>query len=105
MPELQLAWTKQDTSSFPLGHRIALTAQDNIVDLANLVPPLQDISKEVEVSLAEDVLLPIDVAGDRQYFVSLRHGILSDKAGIFKLLRGSPLQQVASKEPCAAKHQ
>lgn len=39
--------------------------------------------------LAERPLLPVDVLGDRQYLISIRHGELTDRRQLMNLLDGT----------------
>lgn len=52
------------------------------------MPPLANISPPVALQLAEQPLLPVSVSGDRQFFLSWRHGRLLDKATLRRLLNG-----------------
>ena len=62
--------------------------QDVSVPLSDMVPPLANISPPVALQLAEQPLLPVSVSGDRQFFLSWRHGNLVDKATLRRLLDG-----------------
>lgn len=55
--------------------------------LENIVPILDD-SAEKAVSLAQQAFVPLSVAGDRQFLLSLRHGKLVDRPALFKVLHG-----------------
>ena len=58
-----------------------------MLPLRAVVPPLK--GKDVQLAeLAKQAFLPLDVEGDRQYLVSLRHGTLLDKPRLLQLLRG-----------------
>ena len=58
------------------------------MDLSRLVPPFEGAS-DVELGfLAGQTLLPIDVEGDRQYFISIPHGRLVEKGLLLKVLKG-----------------
>jgi len=46
--------------------------------------------------------VPLDVAGSRQHIVSLRHGVLVDKARLFALMAGDPLHPLPPPGPPAA---
>mmetsp|Transcript_30040 Transcript_30040/g.77078 ORF Transcript_30040/g.77078 Transcript_30040/m.77078 type:complete len:87 (-) Transcript_30040:906-1166(-) len=52
------------------------------------MPPLVDMSPEALQVMAERALLPLNVAGDQQYLISVRHGHLSNKARLMALLKG-----------------
>ena len=70
--------------------------QDVRVSLADIVPPLANISPAVAVQLAEQPLLPLSVAGDRQFFVSWRHGRLADERTLRRLLDGRLAESAAA---------
>ena len=44
--------------------------------LADVVPPLANISPTVAAQMAEQPLIPFGVSGARQFFLSWRHGRL-----------------------------
>lgn len=62
--------------------------QDTAVDLDRLIPPFKGASGVELGYLAGQTLLPIDVEGDRQYFVSIPHGCIMQKDLLLKVLRG-----------------
>ena len=64
------------------------SVQDNVIALADVVPPLQGLSGEALKEIAEQALIPLQVDSDRQYYISLRHGILIDEARLFEILKG-----------------
>ena len=64
------------------------TLQDTLVDISRILPPLKDISQTSRAELAELPVIPLDVEADRQYLISLRHGIFVDKTKLFLLLEG-----------------
>ena len=78
--------------------------QDNMVEVARMVPPLEGCTPQELRSIAQQTLIPVDVEGDRQYFLSLRHGHLVDKARLMAILQGkdglqdSRLREVPEKE-------
>ncbi len=39
--------------------------------------------------MAEQPMIPLNVEGDRQYLISLRHGLLVDKQRLFQILEGT----------------
>jgi len=51
-------------------------AQDVEVKLDDIVPPLANISAAVAAEMAQQPLIPLDVSGERQFFLSWRHGRL-----------------------------
>lgn len=63
--------------------------QDSIVPLERVVPPLKYCTKEDLHDLAEQPMIPLNVEGDRQYLISLRHGLLVDKQRLFQILEGT----------------
>ena len=65
----------------------ACGVQDAVAEVSNIVPPLKGADMDF-VALAKQSFLPVDVAGDRQYLVSLRHGVLLDKIILMALLKG-----------------
>lgn len=58
------------------------------MDVDRLVPPFKDASGVELGYLAGQTLLPIDVEGDRQYFISIPHGRLVEKDLLLKVLKG-----------------
>lgn len=63
--------------------------QDSFVPLERVVPPLKYCTKEELHNLAEQPMIPLNVEGDRQYLISLRHGLLVDKQRLFQILEGT----------------
>lgn len=57
-------------------HTNCLHGQDVEVQLADIVPPLANISPAVAAEMAQQPLIPLDVSGARQFFLSWRHGRL-----------------------------
>ncbi len=58
------------------------------MELDRLIPPFKGAS-DVELGyLAGQTLLPIDVEGDRQYFVSIPHGRIMQKELLLQVLKG-----------------
>lgn len=62
--------------------------EDNKYDLKAIVPPLKGLSKSELEEAANQVLIPLDVVGERQFFLSLRHGRLLEKEILLALLHG-----------------
>lgn len=58
------------------------------MDVDRLVPPFKGASGVELGFLAGQTLLPIDVEGDRQYFISIPHGRLVEKDLLLKVLKG-----------------
>ena len=52
------------------------------------MPPLKYMTEKELHDLAEQPMIPLNVDGDRQYLISLRHGILVDKPRLFQILKG-----------------
>ncbi|BDA42295.1 hypothetical protein COCOBI_03-1820 [Coccomyxa sp. Obi] len=67
--------------------------EDNLVAPERLIPPLQGCSPTELRQIAEQTLLPIDVEGDRQYILSLRHGHLVNKQRLMEVLKGSLIKE------------
>ncbi|KAI3438397.1 hypothetical protein D9Q98_000829 [Chlorella vulgaris] len=65
------------------GHR-----EDTDVPLQALIPPLQHLPEAGRRAMLQEPLLPVDVEGDRQYFLSVRYGRLVDPAALHALLSG-----------------
>ena len=59
-----------------LRHLTTHLAQDVEVKLDDIVPPLANISPAVAAEMAQQPLIPLDVSGERQFFLSWRHGRL-----------------------------
>ena len=71
-----------------------LVVQDTYVDIRRILPPLKDVSQAARKEMAELPLIPIDVEADRQYLISLRHGIFVDRVKLFQLLEGQQIGPV-----------
>lgn len=67
--------------------------EDNLVAPERLIPPLQGCSATELRQIAEQTLLPVDVEGDRQYILSLRHGHLVNKQRLMEVLKGSLMKE------------
>lgn len=65
------------------GHR-----QENIVDLLALDPILKDISTGELSRIKKLPLVPIQVSGDKQYYISLRFGIFPDRDIFQRVMSG-----------------
>lgn len=63
--------------------------QDNWVPLRDLIAPFQDMAPQAVAEAAAKPLIPLDVAGDRQYYLSIRYGNLVDKQQLQSILNGS----------------
>ena len=65
-------------------------SQDGSLRVDAIVPPLK--GKEVQLrELAQQSFLPLDVDGDRQYLISMRHGALLDRPRLVQLLKGESM--------------
>ena len=58
------------------------------MEIEDLVPVL-NVPAEQAALLARQSFIPLSVAGDRQYLLSLRHGTLADRTVLFQLLTGT----------------
>lgn len=83
--ELSLLWPKHVCISVLdfWGNR-----QDSVVSIDRVVPPLKYLNKEELFEIANQPVTPLNVDGDRQYLMSLRHGHLVDKTRLFQILKG-----------------
>ena len=63
-------------------------SQDTAVELDRLIPPFKGASDMELGFLAGQTLLPIDVEGDRQYFLSIPHGRIMRKDLLLQALKG-----------------
>ncbi|XP_024358747.1 uncharacterized protein [Physcomitrium patens] len=63
--------------------------EDNKFELKAIVPPLKGLSNSELETMANQVLIPLDVVGERQFFLSLRYGRLIKKDLLFALLHGN----------------
>lgn len=61
---------------------------DKVVHVLDVAPPLVDMSPAALQVMAERALMPLNVIGDQQYFISVRHGHLLDKEKLMSLLKG-----------------
>jgi len=62
--------------------------EDNLIPMHELVPPLKGVAGQGLTQMARQPLIPVQVDGDRQYYVSLRHGVLVQKATLMRILEG-----------------
>jgi hypothetical protein len=62
--------------------------QDVDVPIQALVPPLQHLSQAARRAMLEEPLIPVDVEGQRQFFLSARFGRVLDPAMLERLLAG-----------------
>ena len=71
------------------------------VPLASVVPPLEGLSRAALAEAARQTFLPLSVAGheERQFVLSLRHGVLVDRGALLQLLDGSLARHQQSLKP------
>ncbi|GLC35947.1 hypothetical protein PLESTB_000522100 [Pleodorina starrii] len=67
--------------------------EDNDVPLEQLVAPWRNRSVAEVRSQARQALMPLEVAGDRQYYISVPHGHVLQKEVLQKILYGAPLEE------------
>lgn len=60
--------------------------QDTVVSIDQLIPPMERLSQKEKAELIHQTMFPLDVSADRQYLISLRHGVLVDKPKLVELL-------------------
>lgn len=60
--------------------------QDTLVSIDQLIPPMQRMSQKEKAELIHQTIFPLDVSADRQYLISLRHGILVDRPKLEEIL-------------------
>ena len=58
------------------------------MDLLDLDPPLRNINAEELKRLKHMPLIPLQISGDRQYYISLRFGIFPDRLAFEKVMSG-----------------
>lgn len=63
--------------------------EDNKYDPRDVVPPLKGLSRSELEKAANQVLIPLDVIGARQFFFSIRHGQVINKELLFAILHGT----------------
>ncbi|KAG0568095.1 hypothetical protein M758_7G183600 [Ceratodon purpureus] len=63
--------------------------EDNKYEISTVIPPLKGLSNSELEEAANQVLIPLDVIGERQFFLSLRHGRLIEKELLLALLHGN----------------
>ena len=62
--------------------------QDSTISIDRLIPPLQNLSNAELQEIAKEPVIPFNIAEDRQYLISIRHGVLVDKNRLMSLLKG-----------------
>ena len=67
---------------------MAQCLQDNVIPLEDVVPLLNGTTTQA-AQVAMQSFIPLQVAGDRQYLLSLRHGALLDRQRLLQVLQGS----------------
>ncbi|CAM6123509.1 unnamed protein product [Calypogeia fissa] len=63
--------------------------EDLLYEISDIVPPLKGLTNEELERAANKIVIPLDVIGDRQFFLSLRHGYLVHKDILFTILNGT----------------
>ena len=63
---------------------------------------MQRLSQKEKAELIHETLFPIDVSADRQYLISLRHGVLVDKPKLVQILTDGRLSTDPQSEPAHA---
>lgn len=63
------------------------------MEVEDVVPPLEGLGRGAAEELAARPFLPVAVAGDRQFFVSLRYGSVLDRPRMLRLLTGQGIKQ------------
>ncbi|EFJ44750.1 hypothetical protein VOLCADRAFT_94820 [Volvox carteri f. nagariensis] len=76
--------------------------EDNDVPLEQVVAPWRNRSVAEVRSQARQALMPVEVAGDRQYYISVPHGHLLQKEILQKILYGAPIDANAEAKPTEA---
>ena len=72
---------------------------DTDVDPGYLVPPLQNVPRELLAEMANQMFVPLDVVGSHQHILSLRHGDIRDKKRLFALLSGEDDVEMPDLDP------
>jgi len=67
-----------------------------VVRADEVIPPLEGLGRRAAAALADRPFVPITVAGDRQFFVSLRYGRVLDRPRMLRLLTGAGVAAGAS---------
>jgi hypothetical protein len=63
------------------------------VPVASVRPMFQGVRQDEIRRVCAQTLFPLDVTGDRQYYLSAKHGNVQDKELLMKLLDGRLLQE------------
>ena len=66
----------------------AARPQDADVPLSRFIPPLLGLSQRRAQELAGGMFIPVDVAQDKQYLLSVKHGRVLEPRLLMRLLRG-----------------
>jgi hypothetical protein len=81
--------------------RAGRVRQDVDAPLASVRPPFKGVRQDEVRRVCSQTLFPVDVEGDRQFYLSARHGKVVEKRHLMALLDGSLQQQLGGQ---AAKH-
>eukprot|EP00877_Chromochloris_zofingiensis_P007807 jgi/Chrzof1/327/Cz01g11160.t1 len=70
--------------------------EDVDVPVARIQPPFQDLRPKQIDKLCNQRLFPVNVEGDRQYYLSIPAGHILDKERLLKILQGTYQQDCAA---------
>eukprot|EP00798_Chlamydomonas_sp_ICE-L_P012319 gene12319-15487_t len=75
--------------------------QDNDMPLSTLDPPFMNRSVAQVMDMIKPVLMPLNVVGDRQYYISVAHGHLLQKEVLQKIMYGKfdPAEPIPDSPP------
>eukprot|EP00879_Flechtneria_rotunda_P023514 GHRR01024876.1.p1 GENE.GHRR01024876.1~~GHRR01024876.1.p1 ORF type:complete len:254 (+),score=101.27 GHRR01024876.1:409-1170(+) len=62
--------------------------EDNDIPLDKLVPPFKDVRPKEIQRIASQLLFPLNVTGDRQYYLSIQAGNILEPQVLFSILKG-----------------
>ena len=65
--------------------------------VSRLAPPFRGLKPHQVADLCGRTLLPLDVAGDRQFLLGIRQGLIHDKAALLRLLDGRVLAELETR--------
>ncbi len=74
------------------GYDTRARAQEHVVRADEVIPPMEGLGRAAAAALADRPFVPITVAGDRQFFVSLRYGRVLDRPRMLRLLTGAGVE-------------
>ncbi|GLI68810.1 hypothetical protein VaNZ11_013312 [Volvox africanus] len=73
--------------------------EDNDIPMELLVAPWRNRSVAEVRSQAQQALMPVEVVGDRQYYISVPHGHVLQKEILQKILYGAPIDETVGSRP------